>query len=104
MSDLARYQLMNQRVIPGFEPSAESFAVSQRVVARIVDMLGGIGVRDRGAVEILFAVIGGLISQQHANDPGGDSRRVLLGQAVDMWADAVGLPPTRPTPTSRRKR
>ena len=104
VADLARYQLMNQSVIPGFEPTPESFAVSQRVVARVVEILDDVGVRDRGAIEILFAVISGLISQQHANDPGGHSRRVLLGQAVDMWADAVGLRPTRPAPTSRRKR
>lgn len=99
VADLARYQLMNQSVVPGFEPTAESFAPSQRVVARTVEILDGLGVRDRGAIEILFAVLGGLVSQQHANDPGGESRRVLLGQAIDMWADAVGLP--RPADTSR---
>jgi AcrR family transcriptional regulator len=104
VADLARYQLMNQSVILGFEPTPESFAPSQRVLARTVEMLDGVGVRDRGAIEILFAVIGGLISQQHANDPGGQSRRVLLGQAVDMWADGVGLPPARSAATSRRKK
>jgi AcrR family transcriptional regulator len=95
MADLARYQLMNLSVIPGFEPSPESFEPSQRVVDHSVALLSDIGVKDRGWVEILFAMVSGLISQQHANDPGGDSRRVLLGPAVEMWADAVGLPKTR---------
>jgi AcrR family transcriptional regulator len=103
VADLVRYQLMNEKVIPGFKPTPESFAVSERVVARFVEMLATIGVRDRGAIEILFAVIGGLISQQHANDPGGNSRRVLLQQAADMWADAVGLPQNRPVPSSRKR-
>ncbi|MFD6397147.1 hypothetical protein [Nocardia sp. NPDC060249] len=37
----------------------------------------------------------GLVDQQLANDPGGHSRRKLLDRAVDMWADSVGLPPTK---------
>ncbi|HWU22464.1 MAG TPA: TetR/AcrR family transcriptional regulator, partial [Nocardioides sp.] len=32
VADLARHQLMNQRTIPGFEPSPEAFAPSVRVV------------------------------------------------------------------------
>jgi AcrR family transcriptional regulator len=95
VADLARYQLMNQRTIPGFEPSAETYAISVRVVQRSVDELAEIGVTDRGDVEILFSIIGGLADQQLANDPGGDSRRKLLERAVEMWADGVGLPRAR---------
>ncbi|MEN0139835.1 MAG: TetR/AcrR family transcriptional regulator [Rhodococcus sp. (in: high G+C Gram-positive bacteria)] len=90
-ADLARYQLMNQRSVPGFEPSPESFAPSVRVVERAVDDLASLGITDRGDVEILFALIGGLVDQQHANDPGGHSRRELLARAIGMWADGVGL-------------
>jgi len=93
-ADLARYQLMNQRTIPGFEPTPEAFAPSVRVVQRSIDLLAELGVTDRGWIEIWFAVLGGLIDQQLANDPNGDSRRELLDQAVDMWADAVDLPKT----------
>ena len=92
VADLARNQLMNKNVVPGFEPSAESFAPSVRVVAHHVAVLTDMGVTDRGDVEILFSVIGGLVDQQFANDPGGDSRRLLVARAVNMWADAVGLP------------
>ncbi|MFL6100500.1 MAG: TetR/AcrR family transcriptional regulator [Actinomycetales bacterium] len=91
--DLARYQLMNQRTIPGFEPSPESYAPSLRVIQRNLERLATLGVRERGDVEILFSVIGGLVDQQLANDPGGDSRRQLIKRAVEMWADGVGLPP-----------
>ncbi len=92
VADLARTQLMNQRTIPGFEPSEEAFAPSIRTVGRVVADLAELGVTDRGDVEILFSIIGGLADQQLANDPSGDSRRKLLQRAVDMWADGVGLP------------
>jgi AcrR family transcriptional regulator len=101
-ADLPRYQLMNQRTIPGFEPSAESFAPSQRTVQRSVERLAEIGVTDRGDIEILFSIIAGLSAQQLANDPGGDSRRPLLVRAVEMWADGVGLPKD-PKPGKARK-
>jgi len=96
VADLARYQLMNQRSIPGFTPSAQSFAPSVRVVRISIEQLTGMGVTDRGDVEIWFAILGGLIDQQLANDPGGHSRRDLLDRAVDMWADSVGLAPETP--------
>jgi AcrR family transcriptional regulator len=101
-ADLARYQLMNQRTIPGFEPSDEAFAPSQRTVQRSIEQLAAIGVTDRGDIEILFSIMAGLSAQQLANDPGGDSRRPLLIRAVEMWADGVGLP-KEPKPRKARK-
>jgi AcrR family transcriptional regulator len=101
-ADLARYQLMNQRIIPGFEPSPESFAPSERTVQRSVERLAEIGVTDRGDIEILFSIMAGLSAQQLANDPGGDSRRRLLARAVEMWADGVGLPQD-PKPRKARR-
>lgn len=101
VADPARTQLMNQRTIPGFEPSEEAFAPSQRAVGRAVAELAELGVTDRGDVEILFSIIGGLADQQLANDPGGDSRRKLLERAVGIWADGVGLPRS---PTEGRPR
>jgi AcrR family transcriptional regulator len=103
-ADLARYQLMNQRTIPGFEPSAEAFAPSQRTVQVSVEALAELGITDRGDVEILFALIGGLVDQQLANDPGGTSRSVLLERAIDMWADGVGLPAATPGRRTKGKR
>jgi len=91
-ADLARYQLMNQRTLAGFEPSPESFAPSQRTLERTVSELARLGVTDPGDVEILIATLAGLVDQQLANDPGGNSRRPLLDRALDMWADGVGLP------------
>lgn len=96
VADLARYQLMNQRIIPGFEPSAESYAPAVRVLERGLELHRRLGVTDRADFDIWVSLLGGLIDQQHANDPGGDRFSRLLARAVDMWADGVGLPPTKP--------
>jgi len=92
-TDLARHQLMNQSVIAGFSPSAEAYAPSVRVLERAhrtIVALTGARTED---VEVWVALVGGLINQHHANDAGGSRHRVLLDRGVDMWADAVGLPP-----------
>jgi hypothetical protein len=54
------------------------------------------GLRDPDDLVLLLAIIGGLIDQQLANDPGGDRFARMLPRAVDMWADGVGLPRTQP--------
>jgi AcrR family transcriptional regulator len=92
VADLARHQLMNQRTIPGFEPSPESYAPAVRALELGVTTVAGLGVTDRGHFDIWVALIGGLIDQQLANDPGGDRFSRLLEPAIDMWADAVGIP------------
>jgi hypothetical protein len=102
VSDPARYQLMNQRVIPGFEPSPESYAPAVRVLEGALAIGAERGLSDPDDFMLLLAIIGGLIDQQLANDPGGDRFSRMLPRAVDMWADGVGLPrPTTPEEESR---
>jgi AcrR family transcriptional regulator len=93
VADLARHQLMNQRTIPGFEPTPASYAPAVRVLDQCVVFLTGLGVSDRADIDIYISLIGGLIDQQLANDPGGDRYSRLLDRAIDMFADAVGLLP-----------
>ena len=96
VADLARHQLMNQRTIPGFVPSPESYAPAVRVLERGRGDLARLGVEDPGAFDLYTALLGGLINAQQANDPGGDRWARLLDEAVDMFADHLGLPgPTR---------
>jgi AcrR family transcriptional regulator len=90
VADPPRYQLMNQRVIPGFEPSAESYAPAVRVLESAHRIAADRGLQDPDDLILLLAIIGGLIDQQIANDPGGDRFARMLPRAVDMWADAVG--------------
>jgi AcrR family transcriptional regulator len=95
VADLARYQLMNQRIVADFEPSSESYAPSVRVLELFRERLARVGVRREADVDLFVAILGGLIDAQLANDPGGDRWTRLLPRAVDMFADAVGLPGPR---------
>ena len=88
----ARHQLMNERVISGFVPSPESYAPAVDVLERTRAHLRRYGVDNDGDVDLLIALIGGLINAQLANDPGGDRWERLLDKAIDMFADHVGLP------------
>jgi AcrR family transcriptional regulator len=93
----ARHQLMNQRIIPGFEPSANSYAPAVRVFTLGQQIFRKLGLSDQSDFDIFTAISAGLINQQLANDPGGTRWSVLLDRTVDMWADAVGLPSDPPT-------
>ena len=92
VSDLPRHQLMNQRTIPGFEPSAEAYAPAVRVLEAVREHLASFGVSDETAIDLNTALLSGLIDQQQANDPGGDRWSRLVEPAIDMWADHIGLP------------
>ena len=97
----ARHQLMNQRTIPGFEPSPESYAPAVRVVELGDQLFRDLGLTDPADSDIWTAMIDGMVNQQLANDPGGTRWSALLDRAVDLWADGVGLPPDPPTGTRR---
>lgn len=91
-SDLARNQLMNQRVIHDFEPSKEAYAVAVDAYERMRKFLHGVGVRRQADLDLWTALIAGLINQQQANDPGGKRWRKQLPRIVDMFCDEVGIP------------
>ena len=91
--DLARHQLMNQRIIPGFAPSAASYAPAVTALTEMVDRLRALGVDPTEAdIDLYTALIGGLVDQQWANDPGGSRWARLVDRAIDMYADNLGLP------------
>jgi AcrR family transcriptional regulator len=93
VNDLARHQLMNQRTIVGFEPSAESYAPA---VATLDVLRRGLAVHDMtnpDDIDLYIALVGGLVDAQLANDPGGDRWSRLLNRAVDMFADNLGIAP-----------
>lgn len=95
VSDLARHQLMNQRVIPGFTPSPDSYQPAIEVFERLRALMAGYGLHDPAAVDLFVALVGGLVDSQTANDPGGDRWARLLDEAVDMYADHYNLPGSR---------
>jgi AcrR family transcriptional regulator len=98
LEDLARYQLLFQRTIPGFEPSPESYALAVRVLDISKEIMAAAGVHDPRDVDLLTAVVGGLGAQQLANEPGGDRWARLLDDAVDMFLQYVRNPDRRQHP------
>jgi AcrR family transcriptional regulator len=92
-SDLSRYQLMNQRTIVGFEPSAESYASAVATLEVLRACLATHQVTRQPDIDLYVALVGGLIDAQLANDPGGERWSSLLDRAIDMLADNLGIQP-----------
>jgi AcrR family transcriptional regulator len=84
VEDPARHQLLFLRTIPGFTPSAESFALAQSVLARLTEVLQAAGVGSPAQVDLWTALFTGLASQQISNDPGGDRWDRLVDGAVHL--------------------
>jgi AcrR family transcriptional regulator len=92
VADLPRYQLMNQRTIPGFQPSIEAYAASLAVYERMRAAMRQCGVHSQADLDLWTAITGGFVDQQLANDPGGSRWRRQLPRLVDMYCDEVGVP------------
>jgi AcrR family transcriptional regulator len=87
MEDTARLQLMFWRVIPGFEPTPEAYAVAVEVSALAVERFASIGINDPDAFDIWIAIMNGYVTQQAANEPDGTRWREHIDTVVDMFAD-----------------
>src|SRR5450759_3748115 len=84
ISDPARYQLLFQRTLPGFEPSPESFAPAIRALANAHELLALHGITEERHIDLSTALITGLVDQQISNDPGGDRWTGLVDESVTM--------------------
>ena len=101
-SDVARYHLLFQRMIPNFEPSAESYAPAIRALESARECLVLNGITHPKHLDLWTALLSGIVDQQVSNDPGGDRWTRLIEEAVAMFlSHARPLPATR-TPTSKR--
>jgi AcrR family transcriptional regulator len=98
VADLPRYQLMNQRVLPTFHPTPTAYAPSVAVYGGLEALLRQFGIQDPDAADLYTALVGGLIEQQLANDPGGDRWSRLLNRTIDMYADEMNVEPTEDHP------
>lgn len=103
--DPVRYQLLFQRTIPGFEPSAESFAISMDSLAEIQAHFAVLGIDDPRDIDLFTAIGTGLTDQQISNDPGGDRWIGLIEDAVEMYLAHVskGSPSKRPAGRKARR-
>jgi AcrR family transcriptional regulator len=85
-----RYQLLAQRTVPGFTPSAESAELARRAFAAWRSALAAAGVTDRDAVDVLTAVVKGVVDQQITADPAGDRFLRHLDLVIDMFLAHTG--------------
>lgn len=103
-SDPARYQLLFQRTLPGFEPSPRSYAPAVRALARAQELLALAGITEPRHLDMATALVTGLVDQQVSNDPGGDRWIRLIDESIDMFlahcqpGSAPGTPRTRTAP------
>jgi AcrR family transcriptional regulator len=87
--DPARSQLLFQRTIPDFEPTADSYALAIEVVEQARARLVAAGIATPEQFDLWTALVAGLASQQIANDPNGDRWLRLIDDAVEMFAEHV---------------
>jgi AcrR family transcriptional regulator len=83
--DPVRYQLLFQRTIPGFVPTAESYAPAVAVLDDARSALGACGITEPRAFDAWTAVTAGLAGQQNSNEPGGDRWVRLADEVIDMY-------------------
>jgi AcrR family transcriptional regulator len=81
----ARYQLVVERPVPGFQPSRASFAIAVENFADVVADLAAVGVTDDRAIDVWRAATTGLMTQQIANDPRGTRWTRLADDVFDMY-------------------
>ncbi len=94
VEDPVRYQLLFQRTIPGFEPSAQAYEPAVRLLEESRQAMCACGITDERAFDAWVALIAGLAAQQNANEPGGDRWVRLLDELTDMYFEHYA-PPTR---------
>lgn len=85
VEDLPRYQLLFQRVVPGFAPSPASYAVAVEALAVTRRALAACGIRRGRDVDLYTAVMAGLVAQQTSNEPGGRRWTRLVNESLDMY-------------------
>lgn len=90
-TDVARYQLLFQRTIPGFEPSPESYSHAVEALDATRRHFASIGIKKARHVDMWTALVTGLVDQQISNDPGGDRWTRLAGEFADMYLSYCGV-------------
>ncbi len=85
-----RFQLIDQRPIPGFAPTPESFALSVTNIGELHKDLARAGVHSERAADMWRALALGIVNQQLSNDPGGTRWTRLIDDTVDMFLAYYG--------------
>ena len=83
--DHARFQLLFQNALPGWQPSPEAYESAVANFEQMRSLMSDLGIDDDLSLDLWTALMSGLASQQVANDPGGDRWLRLVETAVDMF-------------------
>ena len=83
--DPARFQLLFQHAVPGWEPSPDAYSSAVDNYEHMRSVMGRVGISDGPSLDLWTALTSGLASQQVANDHGGDRWLRLIETAVDMF-------------------
>jgi AcrR family transcriptional regulator len=86
-ADVARYHLLFQHTIPGFEPSPDSYAPAVHALADSRERLALNGFTDPRQLDMWTALMTGLVDQQISNDPDGDRWIRLIDDFVNMFCN-----------------
>lgn len=103
VEDPVRFQLLNQRTIPGFEPSPEAYAVAQAVYQQAFAQIQTFTELTQADRDLWTAIVSGLVTQQISNDPGGSRWLGLIDDAVDLFVARIEGR-TRPGSSGARRR
>jgi AcrR family transcriptional regulator len=87
LEDQARLQLLFQRPIPGFVPSADSYALAEQVLNQMTQRLSAAGITHPDDIDCYVAVVGGIIAAQDSNEPGGNRWTRHLNRMIDLHLD-----------------
>lgn len=99
MADTTRYQLLNERTIPGFEPSPSSYAIAQLAYDESFAPVAAVHPLSQQDRDLISGLIAGLIAQQIANEPGGSRWVGQVDTAVDLLVHHL----TRPQPKGKKR-
>jgi AcrR family transcriptional regulator len=87
--DVVRHQLLFQRTIPGFEPSAASMELAREFYAFGKGLAEAAGAHTQAEMDVFTALVSGLAHQQVANDPGGRRWVRRADQVVEMFLSGI---------------
>jgi hypothetical protein len=95
VEDPVRYQLLFERVVPDFVPSAPSMELSEEALSYLERWHRAAGLNDPADIDLWRAVLTGLAGQQIANDPGGTRWTRLADRAIDGLLGTARAPGRR---------
>ena len=100
--DPVRHELLFHRPVPGFEPSAESYAIALEFYELAGGRVVAAGASSPDDLDVFTAIVAGLSAQQVANDPGGDRWVRLSRRAMQMYLADLDRRPRSAVSPSRK--